>query len=180
MQRCEWCTKDDLYIDYHDNEWGETKANDQMLFECLCLESFQAGLSWYTILKKREGFRRAFDGFDAHKMAEYKEDKIQELLQDVEIERHRGKIQATIGNAKAFLKITENQSFDAFVKNIVGEKQTNSIDTMADALGKTPKSDMLSKVFKNAGFKFVGSTTCYSLMQACGYVNDHMNNCYKK
>jgi DNA-3-methyladenine glycosylase I len=180
MQRCEWCTKDDLYIQYHDNEWGDSKADDRTLFESLCLESFQAGLSWYTILKKREGFRKAFDGFNANKIAKYNEDKIEELLQDVEIVRHRGKIEATIGNAQAYLRIKETQSFDAFVKNIVGEKQTNSIDSMADGLGKTPKSDMLSKAFKKAGFKFVGSTTCYSFMQACGYVNDHMNHCYKK
>ena len=180
MQRCEWCTKDGLYMDYHDLEWGEEKPNDIMLFECLCLESFQAGLSWYTILKKREGFRRAFDGFDASKIAEYKENKIQELLDDVEIVRHRGKIEATIGNAKAYLKIKESQSFDAFVKNIVGEKQINSIKTLADAVGKTAKSDSLSKAFKKEGFKFVGSTTCYSFMQACGYVNDHMNDCFKK
>lgn len=180
--RCAWCEKDDLYRDYHDNEWGNPVYEDQKLFEFLVLETFQAGLSWYTILKKRENFRAAFDAFDYQKIANYKEEKVQELLQDAGIIRNQLKIRGTIANAIAFLKVQEEfGSFSKYIWNFTGGKPIdNNIQSMKDIPSTTPLSDALSKDLKKRGFKFVGSTVVYAHMQATGMVNDHVVDCWKK
>jgi len=179
MRRCDWCLKDDLYIQYHDEEWGEVCKDDEKLFECLILEAFQAGLSWYTILKKREGFRQAFKGFNPELISKFSEEDIQALLQNADIIRHRGKIEATIAGAKAFLEIKKEQSFSDFIWN-GKDIHVNKLPDLKQTISKNQESDILSKRLKAVGFKFVGSTTCYSFMQAIGMVNDHLDYCFKK
>ncbi len=180
--RCSWCEKDDLYRDYHDNEWGNPVYDDDKLFEFLVLETFQAGLSWYTILSKRENFRSAFDYFDYKKIALYKENKIQELLQNAGIIRNQLKIRATVSNAVAFMKVQEE--FGSFSKYIWGFTNGKTIEnnpkSMKDVPATTPLSDGISKDLKKRGFKFVGSTVVYAHMQATGMVNDHVEDCWKK
>jgi len=180
--RCAWCEKDDLYRNYHDNEWGKPVYDDATLFEFLILETFQAGLSWYTVLAKRENFRSAFDHFDWIKIAQYPEEKMAALAEDSGIIRNKLKIKATVTNAQAFIKIQEE--FGAFSKYIWGFVDGKPIDntpkTMADVMATTEISDILSKDLKKRGFKFVGSTVMYAHMQATGMVNDHVINCFTR
>ena len=180
--RCSWCEKDDLYRDYHDNEWGKPVYDDAKLFEFLVLETFQAGLSWHTILKKRENFRTAFDQFDYKKIAQYNEDKIQELLQNVGIIRNQLKIRGTVSNAIAFIEVqAEFGSFSKYIWGFTGGKPIeNNIKKMCDVQATTPLSDEISKDLKKRGFKFVGSTVVYAHMQATGMVNDHVVDCWKR
>ena len=180
IRRCEWAGPDQIYIDYHDNEWGRPLHDDNKLFEMLILEGMQAGLAWITVLKKRNAFRVAFDDFDPQKVALYDEaKKVEELMADVGIIRHRGKINAAIGNAKAFLAIQkEYGSFDKFIWAYVGGTPIiNTPRSMAELPVTTPISDQISKDLKKRGFKFVGSTIVYSFMQAVGMVDDHMAWC---
>jgi len=178
--RCAWCEKDDLYRDYHDNEWGKPVYDDDKLFEFLILETFQAGLSWYMILKKRETFRIAFDHFDYKKIAQYNEDKVQELLLDAGIVRNKLKIRATISNAIAFMKVQEEfGSFSKYIWNFTGGKPIeNNRRHLKEVPATTPLSDEISKDLKKRGFKFVGSTVVYAHMQATGMVNDHVFDCW--
>jgi DNA-3-methyladenine glycosylase I len=180
--RCTWCLKDDLYKNYHDEEWGTPLHDDQKLFELLCLEGAQAGLSWYTILAKRENYRKAFDGFDAKKMAKYNSAKIEKLLQNEGIVRNRLKVKAFVTNAQAYLQIQkEFGSFDKYIWQFVdGKPITNNVAGMKDVPAKTTISDVMSKDLLKRGFKFVGSTICYAFMQASGMVDDHLNDCWKK
>lgn len=180
--RCGWCDKDDLYRNYHDNEWGNPVYDDDKLFEFLVLETFQAGLSWHTILKKRYNFKKAFDYFDYKKIASYNEDKVQELLQDVGIIRNQLKIRGTILNAAAFLKAQEEfGSFSKYIWNFTdGKPIINHPKSIKDIPTSTPLSDALSMDLKKRGFKFVGSTVVYALMQATGIVNDHVEACWKR
>ena len=179
IRRCEWAGPDPIYIDYHDNEWSKPLHNDNKLFEMLILEGMQAGLAWITVLKKRGNFRAAFDGFDPHKVALYDDAKVEELLTNKGIIRHRGKINAAIGNAKAFLEIQkEYGSFDRFLWAYVnGAPIINTPESMADIPASTPLSDRISKDLKARGFKFVGSTIVYAFMQAVGMVDDPMIWC---
>ena len=180
--RCAWCEKDDLYRDYHDNEWGKPVYDDDKLFEFLILETFQAGLSWHTILKKRENFRAAFDTFDYKKVANYNEDKVQELLLDAGIIRNQLKIRATISNAIAFMKVQDEfGSFSKYIWNFTdGKPIENNRKSLLEVPATTPLSDEISKDLKKRGFKFVGSTVVYAHMQATGMVNDHVENCFVK
>lgn len=180
--RCHWCLKDELYMKYHDEEWGTALHDDQQLFELLCLEGAQAGLSWYTILSKRENYRKAFDGFDAKKMAKYNAAKIEKLLQNEGIVRNRLKVNAFITNAQAYLQIqNEFGTFDKYIWEFVGGKPIiNNVRSMGDVVAKTAISDAMSKDLLKRGFKFVGSTICYAFMQASGMVDDHQNDCWKK
>ena len=179
--RCAWVSDDPLYVAYHDREWGVPVHDDRTLFEFLILEGAQAGLSWITILKKRENYRRALDGFDVLKIARYDAAKIRALLADPGIVRNRLKIAATIQNAKSFLDVQkEFGSFDAYIWKFMGGKPILSDwQTNADAPAKTPQSDLMSKDLAKRGFKFVGSTICYAYMQAVGMVNDHSADCFR-
>ena len=179
MQRCGWVSQDPLYIQYHDNEWGVAERTPQKLFEMICLEGQQAGLSWITVLKKRENYRQAFHQFDPVRVAAMDEADVERLLQNAGIIRHRGKIQAIIGNARAFLAMEANgEAFSDFVWSFVdNQPQITHAATLAEIPTTTPASDALSKALKKRGFKFVGSTICYSFMQACGLVNDHVTGC---
>lgn len=179
--RCPWCGDDPLYVKYHDEEWGVPLHDDKKLFEFLILEGFQAGLSWRTILYKRENFRKAFDNFDAEKIARYNQRKIDKLLADAGIIRNRLKIAATITNARAYLKILErHDSFDKYLWQFTGGKvKTNKWKSLKEIPPKTKESDNMSKQLLQDGFKFVGSTICYSHMQATGMVNDHLVSCYR-
>lgn len=179
MQRCPWCEGFDLYREYHDTEWGVPLHDDRALFELLILEGAQAGLSWSTILKKRENYRRAFDGFDPALIACYGDEKVAALLADAGIVRNRAKVAATIQNARAFLALTaEGQSFSSFLWRFVdGAPIDNEWASLADVPAKTVRSDAMSKALLSAGFKFVGSTICYAFMQASGMVNDHLLSC---
>ena len=181
-QRCAWCEKDDLYRNYHDNEWGKPVYDDETIFEFLILETFQAGLSWYTVLAKRENFRKAFDNFDLLKVANYSEDKMAELAEDAGIIRNKLKIKATVTNAQAFIKVQEE--FGTFSKYIWGFVDGKPIDnhpkTLSEVKATTPISDALSKDMKKRGFKFVGSTVMYAHMQATGMVNDHILECHTR
>ena len=180
--RCAWCEKDDLYRDYHDNEWGNPVYDDDKLFEFLVLETFQAGLSWHTILKKRENFRNAFDFFNYTKIANYDENKVQALLHDAGIIRNQLKIRATIANAVAFMNVQEEfGTFSKYIWNFTGGKPIeNNRELMKDIPSSTPLSDEISKDLKKRGFKFVGSTVVYAHMQATGMVNDHVSSCWRK
>ena len=180
MNRCAW-PKTELDIAYHDTEWGVPVHDDRVLFEMLILEGAQAGLSWSTILKKRDNYRRAFANFDARKIAKYDARKVQSLLADAGIVRNRLKIAATIQNAKAFLAVEkEFGSFDAYLWRFVGGRPIqNRRRSLADIPPRTPESDAMSKDLLKRGFKFVGSTICYALMQAVGMVNDHTVNCFR-
>ena len=177
--RCGWCEKDDLYQNYHDQEWGNPVYDDATLFEFLILETFQAGLSWHTILKKRENFRVAFDRFDYVKIAGYAEDKVQELLQDAGIIRNQLKIRATISNAIAFLNVQkEFGSFSNYIWQFTGGQPiVNHWQTLKEIPATTPLSDAVSKDLKKRGFKFVGTTVVYAHLQATGMVNDHLLDC---
>jgi DNA-3-methyladenine glycosylase I len=179
MEACPWCLGFDLYRAYHDEEWGVPLRDDRALFELLILEGAQAGLSWSTILKKRENYRRAFDGFDPAAIARYGDDKVAALLADAGIVRNRAKIAATIQNARAFLAMTERgESFSDFLWHFVdGKPIQNHWQQMAEMPAKTARSDAMSKALAKAGFKFVGSTICYAFMQAAGMVNDHLTAC---
>jgi DNA-3-methyladenine glycosylase I len=180
--RCAWCEKDDLYRNYHDNEWGKPVYNDATLFEFLILETFQAGLSWHTILKKRENFRKAFDQFDVKKVAAYNDKKLQILIEDTGIIRNQLKIKSAVSNAQAFIKIQEEfGSFSKYIWAFVdGKPIDNKPQTLKDVPATTPLSDALSKDLKKRGFKFVGSTVIYAHMQATGMVNDHVVDCFTR
>jgi DNA-3-methyladenine glycosylase I len=184
MNRCSWVNQDPLYIDYHDHEWGVPVYDDRLLFEYLNLEGAQAGLSWYTILKKRTNYRLAFDHFEAEKIIQYDETKIQSLLQNEGIVRNKLKINAVITNAQAYLRVVEEfGSFSTYIWAFVGGKPIqNHFKEMKDVPASTEISDKLSKDLKKRGFKFVGSTICYAFMQATGMVNDHIVtcDCYQK
>lgn len=177
--RCPWCGEDPLYVDYHDNEWGVPVYDDDTLFEFLTLEAFQAGLSWITVLRKRENFRKAFDQFDYKKIASYSEDKIASLLEDPGIIRNKLKVRATVSNAKAFMEVQkEFGSFSDYIWGFTdGKPIKNAFKTMAEIPANTPLSDTISKDLKKRGFKFVGTTVVYAHMQATGMVNDHLVGC---
>lgn len=180
-KRCAWAGDDPLYAAYHDEEWGVEVHDDRTLFEFLILEGAQAGLSWITILKKRESYREAFDGFDARRIARYREARVQKLLGNAGIVRNRLKVRSAITNAKAFLGLQkEFGSFDRFIWQFVGgEPKLNAWKSMAEVPATTPVSDAMSKELKRRGFKFVGSTICYAYMQAVGMVNDHTVDCFR-
>jgi len=179
--RCAWATSDPLYREYHDKEWGTPVHSDRRLFEMLLLEGAQAGLSWITILKKRENYRKAFDGFDPEKIAKYAEGRIKRLLKDEGIVRNRLKVEAFVANARAFLIVQrEFGTFDAYIWRFVqGAPRQNARKTLKDIPATTPESDAMSKDLKARGFKFVGSTICYAFMQAVGLVNDHTISCFR-
>lgn len=178
--RCGWEGDIPVYVDYHDNEWGRPVHDETKLFEMLILEGMQAGLSWITILKKREAFREAFDGFDPNKVARYDEAKFQELMANDKIIRNRLKINAAINNAKLFLEVEKQYgSFDQFIwKYVDGSPVVGHWKSLGEVPAFTPLSDRISKDLKNMGFKFVGSTIIYSFMQAVGMVNDHITECF--
>jgi len=179
--RCPWCGSDPLYMKYHDEEWGVPLLNDDKLFEFLILEGFQAGLSWRTILYKRDNFRKAFDGFDAEKISLYNVSKVQKLLSDSGIIRNRLKIAATITNARAFLDIQKKTgSFTDYLWQFTGGKvKKNKWKSLKEIPAKTTESEAMSKQLIKDGFKFVGSTICYAHMQATGMVNDHLVDCHR-
>ena len=181
IQRCGWCEGDALYEKYHDTEWGVPLYDDQKLFEFLILETFQAGLSWITVLKKRENFRTAFDHFDYNKIAQYNDIKFQELIQNKGIIRNRLKIKAAIANAQAFLKVREEfGNFSDYIWRFVnGKPIKNQISNYNQLPANTPLSDTISMDLKKRGFKFVGSTVVYAHMQAAGMVNDHETSCFR-
>ncbi len=180
--RCGWSLKDQLYKDYHDHEWGTPLHDDTRLFEMLNLEGAQAGLSWYTVLVKRENYRHAFDNWDAKKIARYTDKKVEKLLLDPGIIRNRLKVLATVSNAKAFLKVQEEfGSFDKYIWQFVQHKPVvNNFRSLSEVPAKTHISDAMSKDLLKRGFKFVGSTICYAFMQATGMVNDHLVTCWKR
>jgi DNA-3-methyladenine glycosylase I len=179
--RCGWSTNDPLYTEYHDEEWGVPVHDDRKLFEMLILEGAQAGLSWITILRKRENYRKAFNNFDAKKIAKYDSKKVKQLLQNEGIVRNRLKIAAAIQNAKCFLSIQkEFGSFDKYIWQFVGGIPINNRrKSLKEIPPTTDESDIMSKDLKKRGFKFVGSTICYAFMQAVGMVNDHTADCFK-
>lgn len=179
--RCGWCAGDDLYEAYHDQEWGVPVKDDDTLFEFLILETFQAGLSWITILRKRENFRRAFDNFTYEKIAKYDETKIASLLQDAGIVRNQLKVRAAVTNAQAFIQVQQEfGSFSTYIWEFVeGKPIKNSVKKYTDAPAHTEISDAISKDLKKRGFKFVGSTVIYAHMQATGLVNDHEIDCFR-
>jgi DNA-3-methyladenine glycosylase I len=179
MFRCPWA-KTELYVQYHDTEWGVPVHDDRLLFEFLVLEGAQAGLSWETILKKRENYRAAFDGFDPVIVARYGQKKRKSLLADPGIVRNRLKIEAAIENAKALLAIQDENAFDEYIWGFVGhEPRQNTWRSMREVPASTSESDAMSKDLKRRGFKFVGSTICYAFMQAVGMVNDHVVECFR-
>lgn len=180
ITRCAWVNQDPLYIAYHDEEWGKPLYDDGKLFELLMLEGMQAGLSWYTILKKREHYRQVFDGFDPQKIVHYDEAKIEALMQDTGIIRNRLKINAIINNAAVFLQICQEEgSFADYLWSFAGGAPVNNEwKSISEVPAVTPQSDQMSKALKKKGMKFVGSTICYAFMQASGMVNDHTTDCY--
>ena len=180
--RCAWCGTDELYQKYHDEEWGKPVYDDETIFEFLVLESFQAGLSWITILRKRENFRKAFDNFDYQKIANYPDEKVEELMQDAGIIRNRLKILATISNAQKFIETQkEFGSFSNYIWGFIGGKPIiNLPKTLKDVPATTEISDKLAKDLKKRGFKFLGSTVVYAHMQATGLVDDHVTECWVK
>lgn len=180
--RCGWCGDDAEYRRYHDEEWGRVQRDSRALFEKLCLEGFQAGLAWITILRKRDAFREVFHGFDPEKIAAMTDVDVERLMGDARIVRNRLKIQATISNAQAFLAMqaTSPTAFADFVWEAVdGETQVNRPGAMADVPAKTPAAEALSKRLKKAGFRFVGPTICYAFMQSMGLVDDHLDGCWR-
>jgi DNA-3-methyladenine glycosylase I len=181
VNRCPWCDGFELYRQYHDAEWGVPMRDDRALFELLILEGAQAGLSWSTVLKKRESYRLAFDGFDPEKIARYDDKKVAELLDNPGIIRNKLKVAAAITNARSYLALKkEGQDFGDFVWQFVSHKPLqNKRISLSDVPAKTPESDALSKALLKAGFKFVGSTICYAFMQASGMVNDHLVSCHR-
>lgn len=182
IKRCAWCEKDDLYRKYHDEEWGIPIYDDQKLFEYLLLETFQAGVSWHLILKKRENFRRAFLNFDYKQIAFFGEYEIQELMKDAGIIRNSLKIKSAISNAKAFMKVQEEfGSFSDYIWGFVeGKPIENQFNSMIEVPAFTPLAEKISKDLKKRGFKFIGPTTMYAHMQATGMVNDHLMDCWKR
>lgn len=180
ITRCGWVTSDPLYIEYHDYEWGRPVHDDQKLFELLSLEGAQAGLSWITILKRRENYRKAFDHFNVNQVSEYDHNKVEELLQNTGIIRNRKKIESVIRNAAAFKEIQkEFGSFDSYIWRLVGgEPIVNRWPSDEEVPAKTKESEMMSKELKSRGFSFVGPTICYAFMQASGMVNDHIADCF--
>lgn len=181
IQRCAWCIADPLYIKYHDEEWGIPVHDDYKMFEFMILETFQAGLSWMTILRKRENFRKAFAGFDFEKVAKFTEKDFNRLMQDAGIIRNRLKIAAAITNAKAFIEVRkEFGTFCTYLWAFVDNKPVHSkLKLLADIPSSTPLSDAISKDLKKRGFKFVGTTIVYAHLQACGLVNDHVKGCFR-
>lgn len=181
MKRCDWCLSSELMIQYHDKEWGVPLHKDQKLFEFIILDAFQAGLSWSTILNKRKNFEKAFDHFNAKKIAQYDSKKIHSLLQDAGIIRNRLKVLATVANAKQFLRIEkEHHSFDQFIWQFVNHKPfQNKWKSTKEIPAKTKESNQMSEALKKEGFKFVGSTICYAFMQASGMMNDHLVSCFR-
>jgi DNA-3-methyladenine glycosylase I len=180
-KRCQWVPEGSYYTDYHDHEWGVPVHDDGRLFEFLVLDAFQAGLSWEIILRKRDNFRRAFDGFDAAKIARYDDRKVASLLRDTGIIRNRQKIEAAIKNARAFLRVQEEfGTFDAYIWRFVGGKTIHNTWTSDKEIpAKTLESEAMSKDLKSRGFAFVGPTICYAFMQAAGLVNDHTTECFR-
>ena len=181
MKRCDWANSNNLETQYHDIEWGVPIHDDRLLFEMLILEGAQSGLSWATILKKRSGYLKAFDNFDARKISRYTAKKVERLISNPEIVRHKLKILATIENSKCFLEIQKEWgSFDSYIWSFVSDKPiNNSWKIMSDVPTSTPESMLMSKQLKKDGFKFVGPTTCYAYMQAIGMVNDHLTSCFR-
>lgn len=181
MKRCNWCEGSELMIHYHDTEWGVPLHNDRKLFEFMVLDAFQAGLSWSTVLKKRENFRKAFDNFDPVKIARYTAVRKKKLMQDEGIIRNRQKIEATVINAREFLKVQkEFGSFDRFIWQFTGHATlVNKWKEQKQLPAKTAQSDAMSKELQKRGFRFVGSTICYAFMQAAGMVNDHLTGCFR-
>jgi DNA-3-methyladenine glycosylase I len=181
MKRCEWAGRSELEQSYHDHEWGVAVHDDRRLFEFLVLEGAQAGLSWSTILKKREGYRKAFNGFDPVAVSNYTERKVETLLANSEIIRNRLKINAAITNARVFLEVQKQfGSFDHYIWRFVdGKPVMNAWEKISDIPSSTPVSDAMSRELKARGFKFVGTTICYAFMQAVGMVNDHVAECYR-
>jgi DNA-3-methyladenine glycosylase I len=178
--RCTWAGKEPIYVAYHDEEWGVPNGDSRALFEKLILEGFQSGLSWITILRKREHFRRVFDGFDAEKIASYGPEKVAALLADPGIIRNRLKVDATIENARALLRLSEKQSLAAFLWDFVdGKPIQNRVASHGEIPAQTPLSLAISKALKKQGFRFVGPTTVYAMMQAVGLVNDHVIACHR-
>jgi len=179
--RCEWCSEDPLYIQYHDQEWGVPSFDDRHLFEMLILEGAQAGLSWITVLKKRDNYRKAFDKFDAQKMARYSQAKVEKLLQNPGIIRNRLKVNAAVVNAQVYLDVLdEYKSFSDYIWRFVdGKPIINHWSSLKQLPVTTTQSDAMSKDLKKRGFKFIGSTICYAYMQAVGMVNDHTRQCFR-
>ncbi|MDA8019946.1 MAG: DNA-3-methyladenine glycosylase I [Thermoanaerobaculia bacterium] len=179
--RCPWCGDDPLYRAYHDEEWGVPLRDDARLFELLILEGAQAGLSWITILRKRDNYRRLFDGFDAEKIASYDDAKIEALLRDPGIVRNRLKVESTVSNARAYLALrSEGESFADFLWSFVGGvPRVNAFQVLEDVPAETSESKAMSKALKKRGFRFVGPTICYAFMQAAGLVNDHLVDCFR-
>lgn len=179
MKRCDWCGNDELYVKYHDEEWGVPVHDDKIHFEFLVLESAQAGLSWITVLKKRENYRKAYDGFDPIKVAKYDEQKVEDLLSNPGIIRNRKKIEASINNAKCFLEIQkEFGSFDKYIWGFVDNKPLKNFwQDISEVPATSQLSDIVSKDLKKRGFKFLGSTTIYAHLQATGLINDHLVDC---
>lgn len=180
MQRCGWPTGHEDYLEYHDTEWGRPTTDPHRLFEKICLEGFQSGLSWLTILRKRERFREVFAGFDIEQVASFGEPDVLRLLDDAGIIRHRGKIEATINNARAWQEIEARGGFDQFMwRYVEGRPLQNRFATQAEVPPQTPLSVQVSKDLKKAGFKFCGPTIVYAWMEACGLVNDHIVTCHR-
>jgi DNA-3-methyladenine glycosylase I len=180
LQRCSWLGNEPIYITYHDDEWGVPNGDSRALFEKMILEGFQSGLSWITILRKRDHFRRVFDNFDAEKIARYGPQKIEALLADPGIIRNRLKIEATIDNARALLKLRQKTTLARFLWDFVeGKPIQNRIAERSDVMAQTPLSALISKSLRKEGFRFVGPTTVYAMMQAVGMVNDHTLSCYR-
>ena len=179
-RRCGWVTAEPLYVRYHDEEWGRPVHDDRTLFEFLVLEGAQAGLSWWTVLRKREAYRKAFEGFDPPRVARFRPARIEALLRDPGIIRNRAKVTSAVENARAFLAVQrEHGSFDAFAWSFVGGRPFRRRPrTLRDVPATTPESDAFSRALRERGFRFVGSTICYAFMQACGLVNDHVQGCF--
>ena len=179
--RCGWVSDDPIYVAYHDEEWGVPELDDRALFEKLVLDGFQAGLSWITILRKRDGFRKAFHDFDPERIARYRKAKIESLLADTEIVRNRQKIEATVGNARAYLEFEKSgDSFGRYLWSFVGGgPKQNRFRELAELPARTPESETMSRALRNRGFRFVGPTICYAFMQAVGMVNDHLTTCFR-
>ncbi|MDR2918608.1 MAG: DNA-3-methyladenine glycosylase I [Tannerella sp.] len=181
LPRCEWCGTDPLYVDYHDNEWGKEVTDDKTMFEFLVLEGAQAGLSWITILRKREGYRKAFADFDVEKLVRFTDADVERLMQDSGIVRNRRKIEATITNARIYMQIQQEfGSFCNYMRSFLpdGKPIINYWANMKEVPASTPLSDAISKDLKKRGIKFFGTTICYAHLQAVGYVNDHMVTCH--
>ena len=180
-KRCDWCGTEPIYVNYHDKEWGVPVHDDRLHFEMIILDGAQAGLSWITILKRRESYREAFDNFDAHKVSRYSDKRIEKLLKNPGIIRNRLKVKSTVQNAKAFLKVQkEFGSFDEYIWRFVNhETIQNKWKKMSELPAKTAQSDAMSKDLKKRGFSFAGSTICYAYMQAAGMVNDHTTDCFR-